>query len=119
MIAIGSLFAGLLLTIAGAVVTVWLLQQLWRRRTELTPGRKRLAAVAAGSAIVGAIATLLGLVKTFGAVGGESVDPSQRARIFAEDTSETTAYLVLGLAVWVPSVLGAWLLRPPRGRERP
>src|SRR5712692_8671798 len=36
----------------------------------------------------GLFGTITGLIKAFGAVGGESVDPSQKARILAEGISE-------------------------------
>ena len=36
----------------------------------------------------GLLGTIAGLIKSFGAVGGESVDPSQKARILAEGISE-------------------------------
>src|SRR4051795_13548952 len=36
----------------------------------------------------GLLGTIAGLIKSFGAVGGDSVDPSQKARILAEGISE-------------------------------
>ena len=107
----------LLGALVGTVVTVWLVRRLWKGRTEATSTRKRIAALVAGAAMVGAFATLLGLVKTFGAVGGESGDPSQRAVILAEGSSEGMSYVVFGMVVWVPSLIAAWIIaRPTRAR---
>jgi biopolymer transport protein ExbB len=65
----------------------------------------------------GALGTLLGLVKAFGAVGGESVDPSQKARILAEGISEAMNCMAFGLAVGVPSIIVAMVIE--RFRKRP
>jgi biopolymer transport protein ExbB/TolQ len=40
---------------------------------------------------------LSGLIKAFGAVGGESVDPSQQARVLAEGMSEAINCVASGL----------------------
>jgi hypothetical protein len=49
--------------------------------------RRRAVACAAVATRGAALGVLIGLIKAFGAVGGESVDPSQKARILAEDIS--------------------------------
>ena len=46
----------------------------------------------------GGLGVLLGLISAFGAVGGESVDPSQKARILAEGISEAVNCAGVGLA---------------------
>ena len=46
---------------------------------------------------LGICGMLMGLIKAFGAVGGESIDPSQKARILAEGISEGMNCSVLGL----------------------
>ncbi len=56
------------------------------------------------------IVTVSGLVKAFVAVGGESVDPSQKARILAEGISEAMNCTALALAIWVPSVIVTFIL---------
>lgn len=82
------------------------------------PLRTKLVAVAvASSALAGAVGTLLGLVKGFGAVGGESVDPSQKARILAEGSSEAMGWTAFGLLVWLPSTIAlAFVMRKHRKR---
>jgi biopolymer transport protein ExbB len=45
----------------------------------------------------GLFGTITGLIKAFGAVGGESVDPSQKARILAEGISEAMNCTAFGL----------------------
>jgi hypothetical protein len=60
---------------------------------------------------------VFGLVKSLGAVGGESVDPSQKARILVEGVSEGLAATAIGIvAIEVSSLLlTVFLLRrhPP------
>lgn len=70
----------------------------------------------------GALFEMLGMDKALGAVGGESVDPAQKARIVAAGTSEaTTLSLLAGLGICVvlsscAVVFGARSLsRVPRG----
>ena len=89
----------------GAVGTAWLIRRVSKRRKNASLGTKLIASVVAASAAFGALGTLLGLVMAFGAVGGESVDPSQKARILAEGLSEAMNCTAFGLAVWVPSVI--------------
>ncbi len=48
---------------------------------------------------LGLCGTVVGLIKAFGAVGGESVDPSQKARILAEGISEAMNCTAAGLFV--------------------
>jgi hypothetical protein len=45
---------------------------------------------------------LAGLVKSYGAVGGESVDPSQEARILAEGISEAMNTAAFGTLAPLP-----------------
>jgi hypothetical protein len=88
-------------------------------------GTKRLLPVFAGTfaallVAAGALGTCVGLVKGIGAVGGESVDPSQKARILAEGISEAmnyTAMSILVAAIGGLLFLVRWLVtrraRPP------
>jgi hypothetical protein len=46
---------------------------------------------------LGVCGMLVGLIKAFGAVGGESIDPSQKARVLAEGISEGMNCSVFGL----------------------
>jgi biopolymer transport protein ExbB len=69
--------------------------------------------------ISGAVGTLMGLVKVFGAIGAESVDPSQRARILAEGISEAMNCTAFSLAVWVPSAIAVLVItRKGKGAAR-
>jgi len=53
----------------------------------------------------GLLGTIAGLIKSFGAVGGESVDPSQKARILAEGISEAMNCTAFGLIVAIPALV--------------
>src|SRR5262249_61049016 len=54
----------------------------------------------------GLLGTTTGLIKSFGAVGGESVDPSQKARILAEGISEAMNCTAFGLMVAIIGLIG-------------
>jgi biopolymer transport protein ExbB/TolQ len=54
----------------------------------------------------GLFGTITGLIKAFGAVGGESVDPSQKARILAEGISEAMNCTAFGLLSAIASLTG-------------
>jgi biopolymer transport protein ExbB/TolQ len=54
----------------------------------------------------GLFGTITGLIKAFGAVGGESVDPSQKARILAEGISEAMNCTAFGLIAAIISLSG-------------
>jgi len=54
----------------------------------------------------GLLGTIAGLIKSFGAVGGESVDPSQKARILAEGISEAMNCTAFGLLVAILGLIG-------------
>jgi biopolymer transport protein ExbB/TolQ len=54
----------------------------------------------------GLFGTIIGLIKAFGAVGGESVDPSQKARILAEGISEAMNCTAFGLISAIVALMG-------------
>ena len=54
----------------------------------------------------GLFGTIVGLIKAFGAVGGESVDPSQKARILAEGISEAMNCTAFGLIAAITALVG-------------
>nr|PZN22926.1 MAG: MotA/TolQ/ExbB proton channel family protein [Pseudomonadota bacterium] len=54
----------------------------------------------------GLFGTIVGLIKAFGAVGGESVDPSQKARILAEGISEAMNCTAFGLLAAITALVG-------------
>ena len=100
----------LLFGLAGAGVTVWLVRRIWRQRSTASSRTKLIAGVVAASATFGGLGVLVGLVKAFGAVGGESVDPSQKARILAEGISEAMNCTAFSLVVWLPSIIVAFVM---------
>jgi biopolymer transport protein ExbB/TolQ len=69
-----------------------------------------LALLANLSMLTGLLGTVYGLIVAFGAVSGESVDPSQKARILAEGISEAMHCTLFGLAVAIFSLLGFAIL---------
>ena len=56
--------------------------------------------------LCGLFGTIVGLIKAFGAVGGESVDPSQKARILAEGISEAMNCTAFGLISAITALMG-------------
>ena len=58
-----------------------------------------LALLANLSMLFGLLGTVSGLITSFGAVSGESVDPSQKARILAEGISEAMNCTAFGLII--------------------
>ena len=105
------------LGVLGAGVGVWLVRRIWRRRKTTSPAMMLVRALIAGSVVLAAFGTLIGLVKAFGAVGGESVDPSQKARMLAEGISEAMNCTAFGFLVGVPSITLAMVMA--RFRKRP
>lgn len=62
------------------------------------------------------VGVLLGMIKLFGAVGGESVDPSQKARLLAEGISEAMNGVAFGLLA-TPLPLAAAIVIAVRARR--
>jgi len=68
--------------------------------------------------LCGLFGTIVGLIKAFGAVGGESVDPSQKARILAEGISEAMNCTAWGLLSAIVCLIGfAFLNTKTQGIE--
>ena len=65
-----------------------------------------LALLANLAMLSGLLGTVTGLIAAFGAVGGESVDPSQKARILAEGISEAMNCTAFGLIVAIIGLIG-------------
>src|SRR5512146_885033 len=66
----------------------------------------------------GLFGTITGLIRAFGAVGGESVDPSQKARILAEGISEAMNCTAFGLISAIVALVGfAFLNGKTQGLE--
>jgi len=116
MAALWLLFAWLVAGFVGAALTARWLRRLWKRGGSSLRTRV-VAVVLAGSTIVGLLGTTVGLVKAFGAVGGESIDPSQKARILAEGISEAINCTALGVILWVPCGIALFFLTRVRHRS--
>jgi biopolymer transport protein ExbB/TolQ len=115
-----GILAGMLLTgLVGLVATGWWMLRLWNHRNKLPLGTKIVAATVAVSASLAAIGVVIGLVKVFGAIGGESIDPSQRARVLAEGISEAMNISGLGILVWLPSAMLLLALSRTRKSQSP
>jgi phosphotransferase system glucose/maltose/N-acetylglucosamine-specific IIC component len=113
------LFFGLTLGIVGILVTARWARRLWQRRNELPLWRKLVMLLAILLALWSALGVVIGLIKAFGAVGGEAVDPSQKARLLAEGISEALNFTVVSLLVFVPTAIAiAFLMRKPRETPR-
>lgn len=72
-----------------------------------TPYLALLSNIAMLAALAG---TVWGLIKSFGSVGGESIDPSQKARILASGISEAMHCTFFGLVVAVVGLVGYAIL---------
>jgi biopolymer transport protein ExbB/TolQ len=69
-----------------------------------------LALLANLAMLFGLLGTVSGLIQSFGAVAGESVDPSQKARILAEGISEAMNCTAFGLIIALMSLIGFAIL---------
>jgi biopolymer transport protein ExbB/TolQ len=84
------------LTNLAAIVLLWAALRT-QARERLRPLKRRAIACAVLTTLGAGLGVLFGLIKAFGAVGGESVDPSQKARILAEGISEAINCVAVGL----------------------
>ena len=104
----------LFLAVLGVGLTVWMVARVLRRRSQVRAvwiGALLVNGAAVAYAVFGAI---LGLVRAYEAIGGESVDPTERARIVAEGISEVINCTAFALLVWVPSLVVAFVLTRPK-----
>lgn len=77
-----------------------------RELPKITARTAYLALLANLSMLSGLLGTVTGLIKSFGAVGGDSVDPSQKARILAQGIAEAMNCTAFGLGVAIIALLG-------------
>jgi hypothetical protein len=80
-----------------AAIVLWWAARRSRAVEHLRSLRRRAIACAVVAAFGAGLGVLLGLIKAFGAIGGESVDPSQKARILAEGISQAINCFAVGL----------------------
>src|SRR3954462_3213277 len=89
-----------------------------REMPKITKRTGFLALFANLAMLCGLFGTIIGLIKAFGAVGGESVDPSQKARILAEGISEAMNCTAFGLISAITALVGfAFLNGKTQGME--
>jgi cytochrome bd-type quinol oxidase subunit 2 len=88
----------LIIAVLGLLLVLWL-RFLWKR----TRAPKWL--LFSLPIVMGMLSMTLGVLNSFGAVAGESVDPSQKARILAEGISEAMNCTAFALIVLMPLVL--------------
>lgn len=69
-----------------------------------------LALLANLAMLSGLLGTVTGLIMSFGAVAGESVDPSQKARVLAQGISEAMNCTAFGLLVAIVGLIGFAIL---------
>jgi biopolymer transport protein ExbB/TolQ len=69
-----------------------------------------LALLANLAMLSGLLGTVTGLIKSFGSVAGESVDPSQKARVLALGISEAMNCTAFGLGVAIVGLIGFAIL---------
>jgi len=96
------------------MATLLWFRRLWNRRAELGLGTKVVAGLVVGSAVLGGLGTVVGLLKAFAATGGKGIDPSQKARALGEGISEAMNCSAMGIVVWLPSVIVLTLITRKR-----
>lgn len=108
-------------TSGGVVAMLWWCRRLWQRGRELPLWATLAATGLVALASFGGFRTIVGLIRAFGAIGGESVDPSQKARILAEGISEAMNCTASGLLFVLPALIAVKLIArkrtPPAGGE--
>lgn len=118
MLALGFMAFWLLASVAGVGFTGWLIRRRWRNQKRTSLALRLVSMVVVLAALFGAAGTCLGIIRAFTAVGGERIDPSQKARLLAQGIARAMNCTALGLIVWFPSTLALLLVtRPPK--ERP
>ena len=81
-----------------------------RELPKLSARTSYLALLANLAMLSGLLGTVTGLITSFGAVAGESVDPSQKARVLAQGISEAMNCTAFGLAVAIIGLIGFAIL---------
>jgi biopolymer transport protein ExbB/TolQ len=110
VVAVGAFVVGLVLGLAGIGLTIWMILRIWKAGPRASIAAWITAGVIGFAVAFGVLGTALALLKAFGAAGGESVDPSRKARILAEGISEAINCTAFGVLLWVPSMIVAFML---------
>jgi hypothetical protein len=93
----------------------------WLRRRERARTLLRRLVLACGATLLlsGVFGVIIGLRAAFGAVGGESFEPSQKARILAEGISEAMNCTAFGVvAFFLPTLVSLVLFLRARRQAR-
>ena len=104
--------------VLGAVSIGWL-RWTWERRRELPRAALALAFALGAGTSIGVLGSITGLIRAFGAIGGESVDPSQRAYILAGGISQAINCTALGALIALPAAVALWWTARHDGPRRP
>lgn len=117
MVGLGILATWSVIAACGVFAAFWWSQRAWQKRRELSRWTKFFAGLVAASTLLFGFGTLLGLVKAFAAVGGESLAPSQKARALAEGIATAMNCTALGALLGLPSVIALALVARTRNRR--
>jgi hypothetical protein len=106
-----------LLLLLGVGAAVWFVLRVYKRREQAGPAMKTAAALVALCLVSAFAGTLYGFMHAFGAVDGEHVDPSQKARMLAEGISEAMNCTAFAAIILIPAVIVLALLMRRRKRR--
>lgn len=102
------------LPLVAAIFSGFAARRLWLRRGALSKSARIIAALAIAAGAYAILLSVIGLVKGFGAVGGESLDPSQKAVVMARDISEAMNSGTFGLLLGIASSIVLWVVTRER-----
>lgn len=110
----GMLLVWLGVASSAVIAMLWWCRRLWQRQHELPQWATLAATGLVALASFAGFRTIVGLIRAFGAIGGESVDPSQKARILAEGISEAMNCTAGGLLFALPAFIAVKLITRKR-----
>jgi len=108
--ALALLLAFSLVTVLGSGAAVWMIGRAWKRRARVGLPAKLVAVLAMAALLAGMLGTFAGVIRALAAIGGNEVEPSQKARQLAEGISDVINCTAALLAVLVPSAIVLFLL---------
>jgi hypothetical protein len=111
-----ALVGALILYLAAAALTLWLVWHVWKRRKRVSAPTKLLAVLLLAAVALGPISGVLGMLKGLTALGGANVDPAWKARVLGEGIALFMNCSALALLIWLPAFIAAFNLMR-RGRK--
>lgn len=111
-----ALVGALILYLAAAALTLWLVRHVWKRRKRVGALTKLLAVLLIAAVALGPIGGVLGMLKGLAALGGANVDPAWKARVLGEGIALFMNCSALALLIWLPAFVTAFNLMR-RGRK--